>query len=157
MHSIAFPNYRDYDNSIRFNSDKSETFRYFVNSAESFNNILDYLYYENEDEISSRGLNLKTLRKQVHSRHEFLSKISDFANGYKHSIREYRGNKNESLPWAKNLSSQTVTTRLSVKDGQFKSETEFDLSIPDVYTQALHDTFEFWIDYLKTNNIENLV
>src|SRR5713226_8415132 len=85
------------------NSAKYEELRLFLNAIESLNNVLDYFYFENEDQLSARHSTVQSFRSEVHKQHIALHRLSALANAYKHCVRTSGKKKNTELPHAKDL------------------------------------------------------
>lgn len=157
IHQVAIENYHDYkmlcglnhENGKGKTPDKYKEFRYFLNTIESFNNILEYLYFEHEDEI--RQSNLRNYKKAVWDKYPELEELANLANAYKHSVRESRGNKNPALPWAKDLQKPQlyIDAEVSYETGvQVSVDYQFPWPIEE-HQQVLEKTLAFWMAYIQ--------
>lgn len=154
---IALGNYVDYDalkkqnveNKRQATPDKYKAFRYYLNAVESFNNILDYLYFEFEDKIKQTNVN--DFRKAVHKKYSALRDLADLANAYKHCVRAGRISKNTELPWAKDL--QQPTINVEIKLNEKKTDVGYDFVGPTEENEMkLSKVWKFWIDYQNNPN-----
>jgi len=149
---IALENFQDYWN-LKWNNleegnasnpVKYKEFRYFLNAAESLNNILDYFYFEYESSITHK--NVESFRSAVHKKFPELEEISNIANAYKHRVRVQKGLKNPKLPWAKDLQRPKVYTTISFDTFEVITEYIFHWPIPE-QEAALKKAFQFWSEY----------
>ncbi|HEH9428340.1 TPA: hypothetical protein SIA32_003614 [Aeromonas sobria] len=126
-------------------SDKYKEFRYYLNSIESLNNIIDYFYFENESLISHS--NIKAFRTAVNKKYPVLNKVADIANAYKHCVREQRsGNKNTNLLWAKDLQKPEITIDIDVPDMNVDVSFNFVWPIQE-QEEVIELAWRFWVDY----------
>lgn len=151
---IAIPNYMDFlavknepTEKPKTNLQKYKELRHFLNAAESFNNILDYFFFEHQESISHKRVNI--FRNAAHTKFPELGKVADIANAYKHCVRvtnsnknEGRGEKNESLPWAKDLQKADIILHLKSE----AIELAFQAPITE-QEEALEKVYLFWIKY----------
>jgi len=162
INHIAIANYQDYqtlcglniDNGKQQTPDKYKEFRYFLNAIESFNNILDYFYYENEAELE--GVNLNPFKKSVYVKYPELEKISELANAYKHCIRVYHGRKNTELPWAKDLQKPELNVDVKISNSaDVSANISYKFSWPIAENEeVIHKVFLFWLDYIQSNDVD---
>ncbi len=153
---IALENYLDYCDLRRSNREKGsdsntarhKEFRYLLNAAESFNNILDYFYFEQEDKI--RHKTVGQFREGVHAKFPELGAVADIANAYKHCVRVSRGGeKNNSVPWAKDLQNPVIDVYVNVRTEDVSLRYQF--LWPDVELEtAVEKAFQFWQRYLQS-------
>jgi hypothetical protein len=157
IHHIVLENYHEYKMLCGLNEekgknktpDKYKECRYFLNVIESMNNILDYLYFEHEDEIQQSSL--KNYKNSVWAKYPELEELANLANAYKHCIREGRGGKNMSLPWAKDLQKPqlNVDVKISSSLGVNTSVNyEFPWPIAE-HEQVLGKAVQFWLGYIQ--------
>lgn len=157
IHHIALENYFEYkticglneENSKNKTPDKYKEFRYFLNVIESMNNILDYLYFEHEDEIKQS--NLKNYKRAVWDKFPEIEALANLANAYKHCVREGRGVKNSSLPWAKDLQKPQLKVDVTISSSQdvnVSVDYEFPWPIAE-HEQVLEKTLKFWLGYVQ--------
>lgn len=157
VHHIALENYHEYrmlcglndENGKDATPDRYKEFRYFLNCIESINNILDYFYFENENELQHSKL--KDFKKAVWNKYPELEKLADLANAYKHCVREGFSGKNTSLPWAKDLQRPqlNIDVTISPSNGVSTSvEYDFPWPIPE-HEEVLGNAVKFWIEYVQ--------
>ena len=108
-----------------------KVFRLFLNSIESLNNVVDYLYF---DKYHDQFKNFESFKYKLLSRHPILYKINEIANAYKHCKRG-RSNKGIFVEDKKKLSAQNL---------------RFDHSV-------LANTFRFWLKYHQRDGKVNLL
>lgn len=159
---IAIANYQDYqmlcglneENGKQQTPDKYKEFRYFLNAIESFNNILDYFYYENEAELD--GVNLSSFKKSVYIKYPELERLSELANAYKHCVREYRGGKSTELPWAKDLQKPELNVDVKILNSDnVSANVNYNFSWPIAENEEIiHKVFLFWLDYIQPNDVD---
>lgn len=133
-------------------SHKYKEFRYFLNAVESLNNIVDYLYFEYEEEIFPETAD--TFKTNLIDNYQLLGQIMEIANAYKHSIRTKkvkRGKpmaKNTMLRWARDLQKPELHIDISV--GSPKVSVSYDFVGPHQEDESkLMKALEFWIRYLN--------
>jgi hypothetical protein len=154
---IALQNYDDYqalcelnkENGKRNTPDKYKEFRLFLNVIESMNNILDYLYFEHEDEVQQS--NLKDFKRAVWNKHPELEALADLANAYKHCVREWRGVKNSPLHWAKDLQNPQLKVNVTISPSEgFNASVNYEFLWPIVeHEQSLEKALKFWLSYVQ--------
>jgi len=158
---IALPNCTDYFHLQERNieqgntrtSYKYEEMRYFLNAIESLNNILDYYFYEHEENLHPS--NLKQYKENIMNKHPLLRKVADLANAYKHCVRESYGKRKTDLPWAKDLQNPALTISIDLTNpDQINSKEDIKVNIQysfewpiDSQEQILVESFRFWIFY----------
>lgn len=159
---IALENFKEYDNLSRHNREinnnktpnKYVELRHFLNAAESMNNILDYLFYEHEEEISFK--NLRGYKQAVLGKYPELKKLADLANAYKHCKRENQDGKNEELPWAKDLQRPELDVKVSItsEDG-VDSAVKYNFQWPIAeHEDTLRAAFVFWVSYTQPDGCD---
>lgn len=144
---IAFENFVDYDRIKKEHSEKKKhstshkykEFRLFLNAAESFNNVLDYFYFEFEQQISP--IKLKDFKSKVHEKHPMLSDLNKTANAYKHCVRY-----DKNLPKASDLQNLTIKTALNLKEKRISVDYDFIWPNKSI-EENLNSVWKFWIDY----------
>jgi len=168
INHMALANYQDYqtlcglnkENGKQQTPDKYKEFRYFLNAVESFNNILDYFYYENESELGD--VNLTQFKRKVFVKYPILEELSDLANAYKHCIREKRERrtrtfvKNTELAWAKDLQKPEINVDINIshESGVGANVTyNFNWPIPE-NEKIINNVFLFWLDYIQPNDVD---
>lgn len=160
---IALPNCVDYFQIQQRNieqentgtSYKYEEMRYFLNAIESLNNILDYYFYENEQDLKSYNLN--RYKESIMNKHPMLRKVADLANAYKHCVRENRSKKNTDLPWAKDLQNPAIFIDIDLSNpSEIKSPKDIKVDIRYEFEwpigsqeSILIESFKFWISYVE--------
>lgn len=154
---IALDNCSDYavlcglnkENGKDKTPDKFKEMRYFLNAIESLNNILDYFYYEFEDEITYAKL--FDFRKAVWNKYPILENVAELANAYKHCVRENRQVKQTSKLWAKDLQKPQID--ISVNLTEIKTSVGFSFPWPiQEHEGVLDEAFKFWLNYIQNNN-----
>lgn len=162
IHHIALENYHEYkmlcglneENGKNQTPDKYKECRYFLNVIESMNNILDYLYFEHENEI--KQTDLKSFKRAVWDKYPKLEELANLANAYKHCIREGREGKNVTLPWAKDLQKPqlSVDVRISSSHGVNASVSyKFPWPIAQ-HEVVLENAVKFWLGYIQHNGCD---
>lgn len=157
IHHIALENYYEYkmlcglneENGKNKTSDKYKEFRHFMNAIESMNNILDYLYFDHEDEI--RQSSLKEFKRAIWDKYPELEELADLANAYKHCIREGRGGRNVNLPWAKDLQKPQLNVDVIISSSQdVDTSVNYEFLWPIAkHEQVLEKAVEFWLGYVQ--------
>ncbi len=154
---VALENFKDYETLKRNHesqgrvgtADKYKEFRFFLNAIESFNNILDYAYFEHEDRIKQQHGNVTTFRKAVNTKYPELEKLSHLANAYKHCVRTKKdGKKNTARPWARDL--QTPQLVIDMTRSKPKPVVEIQYNFPwplAEHEEILNKAFRFWFEY----------
>ena len=163
IQDIALDNCIDYYDLIKKNeskkklatSDKSKELRYFLNAAESLNNILEYMYIDSLDKIEEyKTEDLNKLKNDYYKKYSFLEELSDISNAYKHRLRFRRGNKlNNSKIHAKDLMSNKLSVDINfehenglckgvIASTKYLYENNYN---PDLINKA----FKYWIDYIN--------
>jgi hypothetical protein len=137
-------------------SGKYEEFRLFLNAIESFNNIIDYLYFEHEDQINYKDID--GFRKAIHKKYPELGELSDLANAYKHCVRTRRGEKNDKLPWARDLQAPRLDININVSEAQPSVKVEYEFPWPlEEHESKLFKALDFWLAYHRKPNTEELI
>jgi hypothetical protein len=166
IHYIALENYHEYkmlcglneENGKNKTSDKYKECRYFLNVIESMNNILDYLYFEHEDEIQQT--NLRNFKKAIWNKYPELEELANLANAYKHCIREVRDVKKVKLPWAKDLQNPQVNVDVRISSSQdINTPVDYEFPWPIAqHEQVLEKTVKFWLRYIQHDgcNLKNV-
>jgi hypothetical protein len=136
---------------------KYEELRLFLNAIESLNNILDYFYFEHEEQLNTRHPTVTSFRSAAHCKFAVLKNLAELANAYKHCVRTSGAKKNTKLPQASDL--QRVALNVSIdlsNQGSSKVGVEyiFHGPIPE-HEQVLSDAVGFWTnDYSSLLNVE---
>ncbi len=151
---IALSNFSDYEllkqenmeNGRTSASDRFKEVRFYLNAAESFNNILDYFYYENESSLMHKNIN--DFRSGVHKKYPDLDAIANIANAYKHCVRENKKGKNSRLPWAKDLQKPIIHVDINIPNQTTELTFSFVWPIQE-NEEALTRAFQFWVGYIK--------
>lgn len=161
---IAIENYKEYkmlcglneENGKQKTPDKYKELRYFVNSIESFNNILDYFFYENEAQLSPSKLH--QFKRKIWDKYPELEELSKLANAYKHCVRENHSVKSTNLPWAKDLQKPQLSVNVNVsKFTGLEADVNFEFSWPITKYESLHEqNFIFWLKYIQSDGL-NLI
>jgi hypothetical protein len=126
--------------------DKYKEFRLFLNSIESFNNIIDYLYFEHEDKVKYQ--NVDEFRKAMHAKYPELGELAELANAYKHCVRANRGRKNESLLWARDLQKPQLNIYVSLAGTEPLVDAQYEFQWPiEEHEAKLYKVFDFWLAY----------
>jgi len=157
IHYVALENYHEYkilcglndENGKDKTPDRYKECRYFLNAIESINNIIEYLYFEHEDEIQQSKL--KDYKRAVSDKYPELEELANLANAYKHCIRESRGNKNTGVPWAKDLQNPhlNIDAAVSLAKGiQVSVDYQFPWPIYE-HEQILEKALAFWLAYVQ--------
>jgi hypothetical protein len=161
LRHIAIANYTAYERLKKKNleeghsstTSKYEEFRLFLNAVESFNNVLDYYYFENERVLAPKHFTVQTFRANVHAASHELRRLSELANAYKHCVRTAGVSKNTTVPWAKDL--QQVSLQISIDLGPCAPAVEvayqFEWPVRD-HEDALSHVFGFWVAHLSNPN-----
>ena len=161
---VALPNCTDYlwlkkgnqEQGRSGTCDKYKEFRYFLNAVESFNNILDYFYFEHEDRIK-RG-SVREFRKAIHDKYPELGELAELANAYKHCVRERNGKKNEALPWARDLQRPTLDIQIKLGASQPSVAVNYDFPWPiEEHEAKLYKAFDFWLGYHNNPRTNELI
>lgn len=153
---IALDNVVDYSQICTLNKEqgndktpnKYDEFRYFLNAMESLNNILEYYYFENEDDLPYEKF--QGFKTAVFSRFPILREVEGIANAYKHCVRENRGAKQTDKLWAKDLQKTELTVAITPSTG-ISVEYEFEWPIQS-HENILRDAFKFWMDYIEPSS-----
>jgi hypothetical protein len=161
---IVIPNVMDYEQIKRGNAEKGQRatpnkyneFRHFLNAIESLNNILDYYYFENEVELLDRFENVGKFRKNVHEKHAQLNALANMANAYKHCVRTNKGEKNNSMPWAKDLQNPSLHVSINITTGKVEAEYNFEWPIHS-NEEVMCNAFRFWHSYQENPSLAVLV
>ncbi|MCP3128546.1 hypothetical protein [Shewanella sp. KJ2020] len=154
---IALDNCSDYTRLCGLNRengkdktpDRFKEMRYFLNTIESFNNILDYFYYEFEDEISYE--NLKKFKQAVWRKYPILKKVAEIANAYKHCVREHKQVKQIGQLWAKDLQNPQIDVSINLTEITTSVGFNFPWPIKE-HEDVLDEAFKFWINYIHKEN-----
>jgi hypothetical protein len=157
---IALPNLIDYEQLKQKNSeegraatpDKYKEFRLFLSALESFNNILDYLYYEKKSEI--RQSSLREFKTVIFQKHPVLNDLNRLSDAYKHCIREKFDPKQKKmvaqpdLPWAKDLQSPLVHVNINLRKSKPGATINYEFKWPiEQHENALNEAYRFWLNY----------
>jgi hypothetical protein len=119
-------------------SDKYERLRYFLNSIESLNNILEYFYHEYKSEEGWPEIICPQILGNMRKKHSIFENIEQVANAYKHCIRR----KSASLH-ASDLQSPQII--ISIIEGNVSVKYEFD-SI-ECENTIMGEAYRFWVGY----------
>ena len=128
------------------NQAKYEELRLFLNAIESFNNILDYFYFEHEDQLNARHATVESFRVAAHTKYDVLKKLADLANAYKHCVRTRGKKKNTELPQAKDLQRPALNVSIDLLNQSYPAvgvDYIFDWPIPENEI-VLRDAVDFW-------------
>ncbi|WP_164091233.1 hypothetical protein [Aeromonas dhakensis] len=158
---IVLPNGRDFNqyytrdrltNASEFGMD---VFRYFVNAIESMNNIIDYIYFDNYDELVER-VTLRDFRTGILHKHLFMSELNDLANAYKHSVRAATKDKktiiNKGKIKAADMNMVEIKTELTISAAKTSSTTKITSHFRVEYYDIFLENFEYWLEYFMTGN-----
>jgi len=137
------------------NPAKYNKLRLFLNSVESLNNILDYLYFEHEGRI---GRTQVAFRKSAGSKVPILEALSILANSYKHCVRRDDGK----YPKRASELQRThvhVDLQINMSDPSFsRADADYTFSGPlPMHENILKEAFEFWLEYYNNGNTEELI
>lgn len=156
---IAFENFVDYDRLQKDHAEKKQhstshkykEFRFFLNAVESFNNVLDYFYFEFEQQVSP--LTFPNFKGKVHEKYPDLSALEEIANAYKHCVRSKGKNKNPDLLWAADLQKPQVNVAIDFSTQNIAVDYQFPWPIRE-QEEKLVAVWKFWIDYHNRPNPE---
>lgn len=135
------------ENGYSSTSTKYKEFRLFLNAVESFNNIVDYFYFENESELAGRYSKVEQFKEAVHKECSELKELANIANAYKHCVRSHRGVKKNNLPWAKDIQRPSLNISVTIDDTTIQKidvEYIFNWPIPED-EEKLRKAYDFWI------------
>jgi hypothetical protein len=163
LRHIAFQNHLEYlrcekamqEQGDSTNPAKYNKLRLFLNSVESLNNILDYLYFEHEGRI---GRNQAAFRKSAGLKVPILDALSIVANSYKHCVRYEDG---KYLKRASELQRTHVSVDLQINmsdPSSARADAAYTFSGPlREHESILKGAFEFWLDYYNNGNTDELI
>jgi hypothetical protein len=141
--------------------DKYQELRYFVNALESFNNVIDYLYFEYEERIRHRHGTVGLFRNALHSKYPELRELADLANAYKHCVRTTKTNKkNRTLPWARDLQRPSLNINVELGDTppSINVDVQFDFPGPlEEHEAKLDKVLKFWLTYHNHPTTDDLI
>ncbi len=153
LHYMVLPNCRDfnnyYENKIGIGKHEwsVEVYRHFVNAMESMNNVIDYLFFDNFDDVSNMGID--DFRKRFSMKHQFMLDVADIANAYKHSQRA-RYDKKKSITVINNdkMKARDIScSKLVMTDSKIILNFEFNQRYYNSFLMA----FEFWLSYQSSH------
>lgn len=158
---IVLPNGRDFNQYYTRDrlTDASEfdidVFRYFVNAVESMNNVIDYIYFDNYDELVEY-VQLNEFRRRILNEHPSMSKLGDLANAYKHSVRQVKQNGkiviNEDKIKAADMNMVEIKTELTISAAKTSSTTKITPHFRAEYYNIFLENFLYWLDYVGAGN-----
>lgn len=125
--------------------EKYKEIRFYLNAIESINNILDYFYYENEESLK-HCKSVTNFKKKVHEKYPELESVANFANAYKHCVREGQKGKNENLPWAKDLQKPEIAIDIDLTNSSVGVKYNFNWPIKE-QEEAIELAWKFWVGY----------
>jgi hypothetical protein len=127
--------------------EKYKEIRFYLNAIESMNNILDYFYYENEESLRHHN-GVSTFKTKVHKKYPELESVANFANAYKHCIREKpKGKgKNTNLPWAKDIQKPEIAIDIDLINSSTDVKYNFNWPIKE-QEEAIELAWKFWVGY----------
>ncbi len=159
---IALPNVVDYFDVVkshRESSDRSTPAKYkelrlFINAVESLNNVLEYIYFHEGWHLKS--VDLADFRKKfcADNSTQFIAKISDYANAYKHCQRGRfdAGSKtftrNEKAVHAADLQRTEIAFTVGMSVGRPLLDIQYNFDGID-NEALLGEAFRYWVDYLN--------
>lgn len=161
---IALENQLDYMNTRKkheeegrsANPDKDKEFRLFLNAVESFNNVIDYLYFEHENIIKQKSVD--EFRKAIHKKYPELDALSELANAYKHCVRAKSGKKNDRLLSARDLQEPNLNIHIKLCENQPLVNAEYEFLWPlEKHESKLYKVFNFWLEYNRNPNTQQLI
>lgn len=156
---IALANQRDYrrmrkkheEEGRTATPDKYREFRLFLNAVESFNNVLDYMYFEYEGRIRHRTL--ETFRSAVHKKYPQLGELSELANAYKHCVR-----RNNDQLRARDVQAPRLNIRVKLGEACPSVTAEYEFPWPvEKHESKLYKVFDFWLEYDRNPNTDELI
>lgn len=153
LHYIVLPNCRDFNNfyenkiGIRKHEWSVEVYRHFVNAMESMNNVIDYLFFDNFDDVSNMGID--EFRKRFFMKHHFMLDVANIANAYKHSRRaRYDKKKHITVIYDDKMKASDIScSKLVISDSKISLHFEFDQR----YYNSFLVAFEFWLSYQSSH------
>jgi hypothetical protein len=160
---IALPNCSDYfelceaqreNGTYEKTRSKYKRLRYFLNAAESLNNIPEYIFHEYKIKYNWK---IETdVRALLSKRSKIHETINTLANGYKHCIRNASRDSSKAKEIdAADFQEITITAKANFKDPQsLNIKISFD-SIED--EEILGEAFRFWIDYHGNYDLPSLL
>ncbi len=152
---MCFPNFIDYDRLLTESSeskrksskDSYKELRYFLNAIESFNNVLDYLFWEYRERIEFKSDS--KFKERVHAEFPILGQLADLANAYKHCVRK---GVNEGKISAEQLQENRISASIYYSGEEFgfsidvKVGYEFS-GVMAEHNEILGNVWAFWIEY----------
>ncbi len=158
---IVLPNGRDFNqyytrdritDTIEFDM---EVFRYFVNAIESMNNVIDYIYFDNYDELFEH-VSLDEFRRRILKEYPSMSKLSDLANAYKHSVRAKTKGRRTIIKEDKIKSAEMnvveIKADLTISAAKISSITKIISHFRAEYYNIFLENFLYWLDYVGAGN-----
>ncbi|MEN0038158.1 MAG: hypothetical protein AAGC78_13870 [Cellvibrio sp.] len=162
---IVIPNLIDYFNLQEKNKEqrnietphKYEEMRVYLNAIESFNNILEYFYYENEESLKTHGL--KKYKENVAARNPIFLEVANIANAYKHCVREHKSIKNTKVAWAKDLQNPRLEVEINIPKIE-KIRVKEDIEVNVTYSfewpissheKTISEAFRFLVSYSNSH------
>lgn len=153
LHYIVLPNCRDfnnfYENKIGIGKHEwsVEVYRHFVNAMESMNNVIDYLFFDNFDDVSNMGID--EFRKRFFMKHHFMLDVANIANAYKHSRRaRYDKKKYITVIYDDKMKASDIScSKLVISDSKISLNFEFDQR----YYNSFLVAFDFWLSYQSSH------
>ncbi|MFQ2323417.1 hypothetical protein [Aeromonas dhakensis] len=119
------------------------------------NNIIDYIYFDNYDELVER-VTLKDFRTGILHKHLFMSELNDLANAYKHSVRAATKDKktiiNKGKIKAADMNMVEIKTELTISAAKTSSTTKITSHFRVEYYDIFLENFEYWLEYFMTGN-----
>jgi hypothetical protein len=135
---------------------KYDEFRLFLNAVESFNNIIDYFYFEYEDRITYKKVD--EFRKAIHRKYPDLDELSELANAYKHCVRTRNGKKNDKLPWARDLQASRLEIHINISRDKPIIDADYEFPWPlEEHERKMFKALDFWLAYHRNPNPEELI
>lgn len=152
---IALANFCEYNSLVQYQEEKGlnktpaqyKRLRYFLNTIESLNNVLEYFFHDVKEAQGWKDKELNNILGKIRNKHKILRDIEQIANGYKHCIR--RDNKNLQ---ASDMHSSTVI--ISLDENGIRVDLGFDSIVDD---NLMRDAWKFWLGYRQDPNIEKLL
>ncbi|HGN1368805.1 TPA: hypothetical protein ACKRRJ_001691 [Pseudomonas aeruginosa] len=159
---MCLPNFSDYEELEQTNIEKNRTgtrdkykeLRYFLNAVESFNNILDYMYWEYEDKLKPDTDG--KFRDKVHKEFPALEALADLANAYKHCKR--KGKNAGKISAAELQNPNVIVSTVVIEGGGLHLDIEYEFpGVAPEHKKILEEAFRFWQDYHQKPNPEKFI
>jgi len=158
---IALPNCMDYFNLLKSNReqgrhgtpDKFKEFRYFINAAESVNNIIEYIYFHTYED-NNNPPTFNQYKREFLDGNDRLKQLSDIVNAYKHCLRGFYDRRNgrfrinENAIHARDLAENEIHFRMGSNVGKPLVEVQYSFNGID-NEEILCHAFRYWTDYLN--------